>query len=78
MRFENAFEVKGSPSQVIGLFEDPRQMASFLPGASVGDPNPDGSPPKPHEERQNQHRKSCERFNNIGITSFNKCFRFLL
>ena len=45
MRFDNAFEVKGSPSHVIGLFEDPRLLANFLPGASVGDPNPDGSYP---------------------------------
>lgn len=45
MRFENAFEVAGRPAQVIGLFEDVRLMASFLPGATVGEAHPDGSHP---------------------------------
>ena len=45
MRFENSFEVAGSPEQVIVLFEDLPLMASFLPGASVGERNPDGSYP---------------------------------
>lgn len=45
MRFENEFEVAGTPSEVIALFEDLRLIAGFFPGASVGDPNPDGSYP---------------------------------
>lgn len=45
MRFDNAFEVAGTPQQVIALFEDLPLMASFLPGASVGEPNEDGSHP---------------------------------
>ena len=45
MRFENCFEVAGTPAEVIALFEDLPLMASFLPGASVGERNADGSYP---------------------------------
>ena len=45
MRFENEFEVAGSPSEVIEKLDDLPLMASFLPGASVGPVNPDGSYP---------------------------------
>ena len=45
MRFDNTFEVAGTPQQVIALFEDLPLMASFLPGASVGERNEDGSYP---------------------------------
>lgn len=45
MRFDNAFEVAGAPQQVIELFADLQLMASFLPGASVGESNADGSCP---------------------------------
>lgn len=45
MRFENTFEVAGSPAEVIALFEDLPLMASFLPGATVGERNADGSHP---------------------------------
>ena len=45
MRFDNQFEVAGSPPEVIALFEDLPLMASFLPGASVGEANDDGSWP---------------------------------
>jgi carbon monoxide dehydrogenase subunit G len=45
MRFDQHFEVEGSPRQVIVLFEDVRLMASFLPGASVGERLEDGSHP---------------------------------
>ena len=45
MRFEKAFDVSGTPEQVIELFNDLPLMARFLPGAGVGDPNPDGSRP---------------------------------
>lgn len=45
MRFDNSFEVAGTPAQVIALFEDLPLMASFLPGASVGERNADGSHP---------------------------------
>ena len=45
MRFENEFEVAGRPSEVIDKFDDLPLMASFLPGASVGPANPDGSYP---------------------------------
>ena len=45
MRFDNEFEVAGSPPEVIALFEDLPLMASFLPGASVGEANDDGSWP---------------------------------
>jgi carbon monoxide dehydrogenase subunit G len=45
VRFENEFEVAGSPSQVIERLDDVPMMASLLPGASVGPVNPDGSFP---------------------------------
>lgn len=45
MRFENAFDVAGSPAQVIEKFADLPLMATFLPGASIGPANPDGSHP---------------------------------
>ena len=45
MRFDNTFEVAGTPVEVIALFEDLPLMASFLPGASVGGRNEDGSYP---------------------------------
>ena len=45
MRFENEFEVAGSPSIVIEKLDDVPLVASFLPGASVGPVNPDGSYP---------------------------------
>ena len=45
MRFENEFEVAGSPATVIEKLHDMPLMASFLPGASVGPANPDGSFP---------------------------------
>ena len=45
MRFDNSFEVAGTPAQVIALFDDLPRMASFLPGASVGERNADGSYP---------------------------------
>ena len=45
MQFENEFEVAAGPSQVIGKMDDMPLMASFLPGASVGPVNPDGSYP---------------------------------
>ena len=45
MRFDNEFEVAGTPGEVIALFEDLPLMASFLPGASVGESNADGSYP---------------------------------
>lgn len=45
MRFENRFEVEGTPAQVIALFEDLPLVAGFLPGASVGDRGDDGSYP---------------------------------
>jgi carbon monoxide dehydrogenase subunit G len=45
VRFENEFEVAGSPSQVIEKLDDVPMMASLLPGASVGPMNPDGSFP---------------------------------
>jgi hypothetical protein len=37
VRFDQHLEVEGSPRQVIVLFEDVRLLASFLPGASVGE-----------------------------------------
>lgn len=43
MRFDNRFEVAGTPSEVIALFGDLPLMAGFLPGASVGERNADGS-----------------------------------
>ena len=45
MRFENTFDVAGTPAEVIALFEDLPLMARFLPGASVGERNADGSHP---------------------------------
>ena len=45
MRFDQHLEVEGSPRQVIVLFEDVRLLASFLPGASVGERQEDGSHP---------------------------------
>ena len=45
MQFENEFEVAADPAQVIGKMDDLPLMASFLPGASVGPVNPDGSYP---------------------------------
>ena len=45
MRFDNTFEVAGTPAEVIALFQDLPLMASFLPGASVGERNADGSYP---------------------------------
>jgi uncharacterized protein len=45
MRFDNSFEVAGAPSEVITLFENLPLMTGFLPGASVGERNPDGSYP---------------------------------
>ena len=45
MQFDNSFEVAGTPAEVIALFADLPLMSSFLPGASVGERNPDGSNP---------------------------------
>ena len=45
MRFDNEFDVAGTPPEVIALFDDLPLMASFLPGASVGEANPDGTWP---------------------------------
>ena len=45
MQFENEFEVAADPAQVIWKMDDMPLMASFLPGASVGPVNPDGSYP---------------------------------
>ncbi len=45
MRFENEFEVAGSASDVIEKLADVPLVASFLPGASVGPVNADGSYP---------------------------------
>ena len=45
MRFDNKFEVAGTPAEVIALFQDLPLMASFLPGASIGTRNADGSYP---------------------------------
>ena len=45
MQFENAFELGGAPAEVIAVFEDVPLMASFLPGASVGERKEDGSYP---------------------------------
>lgn len=45
MQFDNRFEVAGTPSEVIALFQDLPLTASFLPGASVGERNADGSYP---------------------------------
>jgi carbon monoxide dehydrogenase subunit G len=45
MHFENRFVVSGTPQAVAGHFADVPLMASFLPGASVDSPLPDGSYP---------------------------------
>ena len=45
MRFDNEFEVAGTPPEVITLFDDLPLMASFLPGASVGEANADATWP---------------------------------
>jgi len=45
MQFDNAFELAGTPEQVIAVFEDVPLVASFLPGASVGERREDGSYP---------------------------------
>lgn len=45
MRYESAFEVAGLPAEVLETFADLPTVASFLPGASVGPANPDGSHP---------------------------------
>ena len=45
MQFENEFEVAADPAQVIWKMDDMPLMASFLPGASLGPVNPDGSYP---------------------------------
>ena len=45
MQFENEFDVAAGPSQVIGQMDNLPLLASFLPGASVGPVNPDGSYP---------------------------------
>lgn len=45
MQFENRFVVNGTPGAVAERFADVPLMASFLPGASVDAPMPDGSYP---------------------------------
>lgn len=45
MRFDNSFEVAGTPQQVIALFADTPLMAGFLPGAAAGERNEDDSWP---------------------------------
>lgn len=45
MRFETQFRVPGAPADVIRRFADVPAMAGFLPGASVGAANADGSFP---------------------------------
>jgi carbon monoxide dehydrogenase subunit G len=45
MQFENAFELAGAPGDVSAVFEDVPLLASFLPGASVGERKEDGSYP---------------------------------
>ena len=45
MQFENAFDLAGDPAAVIAVFEDVPLVASFLPGASVGERKDDGSYP---------------------------------
>lgn len=45
MHFENRFVVSGTPRAVAEHFADVPLMASFLPGASVEAPLPDGSYP---------------------------------
>lgn len=45
MRFETEFIVPGAPATVIRRFADLPKMAGFMPGASVGPMNEDGSYP---------------------------------
>lgn len=45
MQFEHAFEIRASPADLIEKFDDLPLMAAFLPGASVGPANGDGSYP---------------------------------
>jgi carbon monoxide dehydrogenase subunit G len=45
VRFETQFSVPGDPAEVLRRFEDVPTVATFLPGASVGPPNADGSFP---------------------------------
>jgi len=45
MLFENEFEVAGNLTEVIEKFDNLPLMASFLPGASLGEVNTDGSYP---------------------------------
>lgn len=45
MLFENALELVGTPADVIAVFEDVPLLAGFLPGASVGAQQEDGSYP---------------------------------
>ncbi len=45
MRFENELEVAGRPADVLDILADVPLVASFLPGASAGSPNADGSHP---------------------------------
>lgn len=45
MEFKNSFDVDGSPDEVIVVFADTQRVASFLPGASVGERREDGSYP---------------------------------
>ena len=45
MQFENAFDLAGTPAEVIAVFEDVPLVAGFLPGASVGERREDGSWP---------------------------------
>lgn len=45
MQFEHAFELVGTPTAVIGVFENVPLVAGFLPGASVGERREDGSYP---------------------------------
>lgn len=45
MQFEHAFELVGTPTAVIEVFENVPLVAGFLPGASVGERREDGSYP---------------------------------
>ena len=45
MQFESTLELAGAPAEVIAVFEDVPLLASFLPGASVGERKEDGSYP---------------------------------
>ena len=45
MEFKNEFLLTGTPDEVIAKFADVPLMASFLPGASVGLVQPDGTYP---------------------------------